>query len=217
MNARAAMMNAMMNAKMNERVRCHKLKRAPERDDVSSNRHPSLFFCLSMISAQTLRVCREGKPVPTFPDHALSGVEGCKPSLQVCLEVLDVFKANMEPQGWPARRPFGGRAVGFAVEGDDKALEAAPRIADAEQLDGVKQRIDGLLRLRLQNDAEQARCAGKIPFPDRMARIAFERGVQHPDDFGPCRQPARHFEPGAVMLRQPHRQRAQAAQREKHG
>jgi hypothetical protein len=28
----------------------------------------SLF--LRMISAQTLRVCREGKPVPTFPDHA---------------------------------------------------------------------------------------------------------------------------------------------------
>src|SRR4030088_701165 len=42
-----------------------------ERDDFSSNRHPALSFCLSMISAQTLRVCREGKPVPTFPDHAL--------------------------------------------------------------------------------------------------------------------------------------------------
>ncbi|WP_349016975.1 hypothetical protein [Bradyrhizobium sp. Arg237L] len=28
-------------------------------------------LCLSMISAQTLRVCREGKPVSTFPDHAL--------------------------------------------------------------------------------------------------------------------------------------------------
>jgi ribonucleotide monophosphatase NagD (HAD superfamily) len=27
---------------------------------------------LSMISAQTLRVCREGKPVPTFTDHAVS-------------------------------------------------------------------------------------------------------------------------------------------------
>jgi hypothetical protein len=25
---------------------------------------------LSMISAQTLRVCREGKPLHTFPDHA---------------------------------------------------------------------------------------------------------------------------------------------------
>jgi hypothetical protein len=31
---------------------------------------PLYLFCLSMIAAQTLRVCREGKPVPTFPDHA---------------------------------------------------------------------------------------------------------------------------------------------------
>src|SRR6266581_7685476 len=30
-------------------------------------------LCLSMISGQTLRVCPEGKPVPTFPDHALVG------------------------------------------------------------------------------------------------------------------------------------------------
>src|SRR6266699_7200712 len=54
--------------------------RALERDDSSSNRHPALSFCLSMISGQTLRVCPEGKPVPThrvvargyaFPDHAL--------------------------------------------------------------------------------------------------------------------------------------------------
>jgi hypothetical protein len=44
-----------------------------ERDDFSSNRHPALSFCLSMISGQTLRVCPEGKPVPTFPDHAPSG------------------------------------------------------------------------------------------------------------------------------------------------
>src|SRR5271170_4567165 len=42
-----------------------------ERDDFSSNRHLALSFCLSMISGQTLRVCPEGKPVPTFPDHAL--------------------------------------------------------------------------------------------------------------------------------------------------
>src|SRR5467141_2740803 len=42
-----------------------------ERDDFSSNPKPALSFCLSMISAQTLRVCRKGKPVPTFPDHAL--------------------------------------------------------------------------------------------------------------------------------------------------
>src|SRR5258705_11789428 len=46
-------------------------RRPLERDDFSSNRHPALSFCLSMISAQTLRVFREGKPVPTSPDHAL--------------------------------------------------------------------------------------------------------------------------------------------------
>src|SRR3979490_2302421 len=43
-----------------------------EHDDFSSNRHPALSFCLSMISGQTLRVCPEGKPVPAFPDHALA-------------------------------------------------------------------------------------------------------------------------------------------------
>src|ERR1700704_2682375 len=41
-----------------------------ERGDFSSNRHPAPSFCLSMISGQTLCVCPEGKPVPTFPDHA---------------------------------------------------------------------------------------------------------------------------------------------------
>jgi hypothetical protein len=41
-----------------------------ERDD-SKKSHPALSFDLSMISGQTLRVSPEGKPVPTFPDHAL--------------------------------------------------------------------------------------------------------------------------------------------------
>ncbi len=56
-----------------------------ERDDFSSNRHPALSFCLSMISGQTLRVCPEGKPVSTphqvrgrlFPDHALTSAGRC--------------------------------------------------------------------------------------------------------------------------------------------
>src|ERR1700736_1726883 len=33
---------------------------------------PLYLVVLSMISAQTPRVCREGNPVPTFPDHALA-------------------------------------------------------------------------------------------------------------------------------------------------
>ena len=46
-----------------------------ERDDFSSNRHLALSFCLSMISAtNAFRVCREGKPLHTFPDHTLAGL-----------------------------------------------------------------------------------------------------------------------------------------------
>src|SRR3979411_2798153 len=42
-----------------------------DHDPIRLNRIMISSFCWSMISAQTLRVCREGKPVPTFPDHAL--------------------------------------------------------------------------------------------------------------------------------------------------
>ncbi|MEH2555205.1 hypothetical protein V1286_002734 [Bradyrhizobium algeriense] len=45
-----------------------------ERDDVSSNRHPTPSLWLEHdLRANAFRVCREGKPVSTFPDHALSG------------------------------------------------------------------------------------------------------------------------------------------------
>ena len=40
--------------------------RTLERDDFSSNRHPAVCICLSMIFF--------GKPVPTFPDHALGAL-----------------------------------------------------------------------------------------------------------------------------------------------
>ncbi len=43
---------------------------ALERDEIRMNRHRALDSCLRMISAQTLRVCREGKPLYAFPDHA---------------------------------------------------------------------------------------------------------------------------------------------------
>ena len=42
-----------------------------DHDPIRLNRIMISSLCLSMISAQTLCVCREGKPVPTFPDHAL--------------------------------------------------------------------------------------------------------------------------------------------------
>src|SRR6266481_521565 len=46
----------------------HRYFHSLERDDFSSNRHPALSLCLSMISGQTLRVGPEGKP-PSIPDQ----------------------------------------------------------------------------------------------------------------------------------------------------
>jgi hypothetical protein len=42
-----------------------------DHDPIGRNRIMISSLCLSMISAQALRVCREGKPVSIFPDHAL--------------------------------------------------------------------------------------------------------------------------------------------------
>jgi hypothetical protein len=43
---------------------------ALKRDGFVMNRHRALAPCLGMVSAQTLRVFREGNPLRTFPDHA---------------------------------------------------------------------------------------------------------------------------------------------------
>ena len=56
------------------RASCADARRGPgvlERDDFSSNLHPGLSFCLSMISAQTRSAfVARGKTASTFPDHA---------------------------------------------------------------------------------------------------------------------------------------------------
>ena len=66
----------------------------------------------------------------------------------------------------------------------------------------------------LELDPEQAARAGEIALPDRMTGIALEAGMQHTCDFRPRCKPARHLETRTMMLRQPHRQRPRAAQRE---
>src|SRR5260370_20699606 len=112
--------------------------------------------------------------------------------------------------------PSDDSALTLAVERNELALEVSILISHAEIFDRIEQRIDGLLRRGLQNDAEQARRPGKIPSPDRMARIGFQRGVQYPDDLGPRPQPPRHLKRRSTMLRHPDRARAQSTQRQKH-
>jgi hypothetical protein len=90
-----------------------------ERDDFSSNRHPALSFCLSMISAQTLRVCREGKPVPTFPDHAL------EPKCRDSSEAVGCGGDGIATGGaavFERQRPIGNCAKGAAAEAETGAI-----------------------------------------------------------------------------------------------
>src|SRR5437764_372035 len=85
-----------------------------------------------MISAQTLRVCREGKPVPTFPDHALTAK---------CL-VLDADADPARPDQFAEPHYVVLRPP---LHGDEQhlALEAYPpaEIADMiAELDGIADR-----------------------------------------------------------------------------
>ncbi len=56
-----------------------------------------------MISAQTLRVCREGKPAPTFPDHALLVQRFLGPNHIGILPdlILRSVAQAMRLEGWP--------------------------------------------------------------------------------------------------------------------
>ena len=88
-----------------------------ERDDFSSNRHSALASCLTMISEQTLRVCR-GKPLPTFPDHALATLSRRRPG-RPC-DAADAAGRRFDCAGSGARRPLPG-ARGEA--GRDRAAQ----------------------------------------------------------------------------------------------
>src|SRR5258708_15980471 len=61
--------------------------------------HPALAYCLSMISAQTLRVCREGKPAPTFPDHALAVRERSYFTSWLFDDLHDAARARLDQHG----------------------------------------------------------------------------------------------------------------------
>jgi hypothetical protein len=69
-------------------------------------------LCLSMISGQTLRICREGKPVSTFPDHALG-----RDLLRKSRAPLTVFTRALPPraqQGWWQMRSAAASSSGHS-------------------------------------------------------------------------------------------------------
>src|SRR5688572_26353466 len=94
-----------------------------------------------------------------------------KALLQVSQQIADVLEPDVKAHGGPARAPGGGGAERRAVERDRQAFKAAPRRADAEQRQRIDEGMRGGVRHRLEHDAEQPGRSGKIPLPDRVARI----------------------------------------------
>src|SRR5262245_43658139 len=139
---------------------------------------------------------------------------GGEAALEIGGEVADVLQADMEAQGRAARIPPRRRAILRAIEPDGEALVAAPGKAHAEQGQRIEKRIDGALRCRLEDDAEQSRRTGKIAPPQRMARIVLERRMEDAQHFRPVLEPARDLEAGVLMPGETDPHRAQAAQRQ---
>src|SRR5690606_4133500 len=120
-----------------------------------------------------------------------------KSRVEIVLQILYVLEPDGKPQGGAVRLPSRRRAVGSAVERNDEALEPAPGITHAEQLQLVEEGRYGFPRAGLQNDREQAARAEEVALPQRVARVGGERRVQHAGDLLARLQPLRHGEAGA--------------------
>ena len=73
-----------------------------------------------MISAQTLRVCREGKPVPTVPDHALvRSIFRRKAMRSLMIEhAAKITAINPSAAGLALEEMFGFVLVGVSILGN---------------------------------------------------------------------------------------------------
>src|SRR6516164_4546644 len=96
-----------------------------------------------MISAQTLRVCREGKPLHTFPDHALAGPRFHREAVEEIFQRTaagefgrpmgtEAALTQFDAQRLPLAPNLPGPALGaFSAPGNDDIKRAARRGACA--------------------------------------------------------------------------------------
>ena len=137
-----------------------------------------------------------------------------KPCSRSAMRSAGVLQPDMQPQERPVGRPRPGRAHGPRIDRQDQALVAAPGGAHAEEAHAVEHGVHRRLGKRLQQDREQARAAGEVAPPQGMAGIVRQGRMEHAVDLGALLQPARQMQRARLVARQPHRQRAQAAQRQ---
>src|SRR5690349_7037130 len=85
------------------------------------------------------RLPRSFKSMTAFPLTVKSGsrVEPGKARVEIGLQILDVLEPDMQTQCRTLRVPCRCGAVVSRIEGNNKALEAAPRITHTEQAEAV--------------------------------------------------------------------------------
>ena len=120
----------------------------------------------------------------------------------------------MQPQIRSCRFPARRGANSLRMCGNDQAFEAAPAPSQLEQPQAVQHGIDPRFGDRMQDDAEQAAGPGEIPFPQVVPARAGQRREDHFGDFRALPQPLCDGQRAAGVTLEPHRQRAQATQRE---
>src|ERR1700677_1166880 len=120
--------------------------------------------------------------------------------LEVGLEVLDILEPDAEAHRRPPGRKARCGAAGLAVEGKGEAFVTAPGIAESEQLKAIEERRDSGLRRRLQHDRKQARRAGIVALPQRVARMVGQGGVDDAQDLRTAAEPLRQRQPLTLRL-----------------
>src|SRR5437763_14310677 len=103
---------------------------------------------------------------------ARGGVEPLEAVREIVDEIVGILEPGMDAQGRAGLAPRLRGAQLLRMARDDQALEAAPGIAHAEELHAVEHRLDRRLRARLEHEAEEARGAAEIAFPDLVAGMA---------------------------------------------
>ena len=89
---------------------------------------------------------------------------------------------------------------------DDEAFEAAIGEAEAEEGEGVEEGVDFCGRHGVKLDAEQAGGARKIAFPEGVAGVGFQGGMEDAGDLRVLFKPSCDFEGRSFVLRHPERE-----------
>src|SRR5690349_13895681 len=134
-------------------------------------------------------------------------------AVEVREEVAGILEADLQAD---ERASFPGTNAARApqVGGDHEALVAAPAVADREAFEALDEARDLRAARRGELDAEEARGPEEVALPERMARIARQRGMKDALHRRMRLEGARHLERRGLVALEARGERSHAAHRE---